>query len=56
MIIVKVRSDRRRIWEYFLRKKYHSKKKLEILIEYLVIKTVADEAKKEVDELEKKTK
>jgi hypothetical protein len=53
MIIVKVRPDRRRMWEYFLQKKYKSKKKLEILIEYLILKTVADEAKKAVKEHEK---
>jgi hypothetical protein len=53
MIIVKVRPDRRRMWEYFLRKKFNSKKKLEILVEYLIMKTVAEEAKKSVEELDK---
>ena len=53
MIIVKVRPDRRRMWQYYLQKKYKSRKKLEVLIEYLVFKTVADEAKKAVRELDK---
>ena len=53
MITVKVRPDRRRMWEYFLQKKYKSKKKLEVLIEYLVMKTVADEAKKALREIDK---
>ena len=56
MIIVKVRPGRRRIWEYYLRKKYNSRKKLEVLVEYLVLKTVADEAKKAVRELAGKVK
>ena len=56
MIIVKVRPDKRRRWEYFLQTKYKSKKKLETLLEYLVIKTVADQAKKAVRNFKHKPK
>ena len=54
MIIIKVRSTTRRYWEYLLRKKFKSKAKLEALVEYLVIKTVAIEAKKDVNRIIRK--
>jgi hypothetical protein len=51
MITIKIRDDKRRLWEFYLRKKYGSKKRLETLVEYLVLETVSEEAKKHLVEL-----
>lgn len=52
MIGVKVSAARRRQWEYYLRKKFKSKKKLERLVEALVFEAVAEEAAKELKKIE----
>jgi hypothetical protein len=51
MIIFKIRNSQRRIWEYYLRKKFMSKKNLGNLVELLIAQTVADEAKKELEKI-----
>ncbi len=54
MIIIKVKQSKRRLWEHYLRKKYHTQKiKLEKLVELLILEEVARQTKKEVECLEK---
>lgn len=54
MIIIKVKESKRRLWQYYLRKKYHTQKsKLEKLVELLILEEVAKQEKKELHEKEK---
>jgi hypothetical protein len=52
-IKLKFRDSDARTYEYFLRKRFNSKATLEKLIKFLVVSTVADEAKKESAAAEK---
>ena len=53
MIEIKVRSDQERIWECYLRNKYKSKAKISKLVRLLIIEAVAEQARKELNEMEK---
>lgn len=46
-ITITLKDSDARAYEYFLRKKFDSKASLENLIKFLVLSTVADEARKE---------
>lgn len=49
---IKYRSNTYRTNEYYLRKRYGSKANLPTLIKALVAKAVAEEAQKELDEIQ----
>jgi hypothetical protein len=56
MIKIEVSDQKRRTWEYYLRKKYNTKlMKLERMVEMLVLRTVAEEAKRELEQLDSAT-